>query len=151
MIEIEPIGIIYTPFKTPDKAPIQPVFAGDTQGYIKVFEKYQEGLTDVAGFSHIILVYYFHLSEGYSLRVKPYLDDNLKGVFATRSPHRPNRIGISTVRLEKIENSTLYVRGVDVINETPLLDIKPYVPEFEGKVDFKIGWLKDKIKPQSEG
>ncbi len=140
-ITYKPIGIIYTPFK--EKAPIQPIFSS-AKGIVKIYKKYKDGLKDLDGFSHIILIYHFHLSKPYKLLAKPYLDDKPKGIFAIRSPNRPNPIGISVVKLEKIEGIELHVRNVDILNETPLLDIKPYIPEFDC-YRATSGWLSGKI------
>jgi tRNA-Thr(GGU) m(6)t(6)A37 methyltransferase TsaA len=103
-------------------------------------------LKDLGGFSHIILIYHFHqISEKYALEVKPFLDDTPRGIFATRAPRRPNPIGISVVRLEKIEGARLYISNVDILDGTPLLDIKPYVPDFDREEDIRIGWLTNKV------
>ncbi len=107
--------------------------------------EYEEGLNDLIGFSHIILIYHLHLSNGYSLRVKPFIDNVKRGVFATRAPKRPNPIGISVVRLENIEGTKIYISDVDIIDGTPLLDIKPYIPNFDNRDDeIRIGWLEEK-------
>jgi tRNA-Thr(GGU) m(6)t(6)A37 methyltransferase TsaA len=140
-----PIGAIHSPFKEPRDAPIQSACARDIEGTVEIFPEYSEGLADLEGFSHIILIYHFHLSKGHSLRVKPYLDSELRGVFATRAPARPNPIGMSIVRLVKVEGGKLHVRDVDILDGTPLLDIKPYVPEFDSRSTEKIGWLSGKI------
>jgi tRNA-Thr(GGU) m(6)t(6)A37 methyltransferase TsaA len=140
-----PIGIIHTPFKKPAGVPIQPSAAAGIQGTINIYPDYVEGLADLAGFSHIILLYHFHLSKKYSLKVIPYMDEQLRGVFATRAPARPNAIGLSAVRLLKIEKAVLFIENVDLVDGTPLLDIKPYVPEFDRFEIQKIGWLKDNI------
>lgn len=108
--------------------------------------EFARGLQDLDGFSHIILIYHFHLSKGYSLTVKPFLDDIPRGVFATRAPKRPNSIGMSVVRLVRVEGSTLYIEDVDIVDSTPLLDIKPYVPEFDFRKAERIGWLTGKAK-----
>ena len=144
-IKYKPIGIIHSPFKEPHDAPIQPAYAQDIEGTVEILPEYAEGLTDIEGFSHIILIYHFHLSRQFSIKVKPYLDDQLRGVFATRAPARPNQIGISVVRLVKVEKEKLHIRGVDIIDGTPLLDIKPYVPEFNMRETTKIGWLESKV------
>ncbi|RLF47697.1 MAG: tRNA (N6-threonylcarbamoyladenosine(37)-N6)-methyltransferase TrmO [Thermoplasmata archaeon] len=138
----KPIGIIHTPFK--DMAPIQPIFS-DEKGVVEIYEEYREGLKDLEEFSHIILVYHFHLSKPYKLHAKPYLSDELKGIFAIRSPNRPNPIGISVVKLERIDGTKIFVRNVDILDRTPLLDIKPYVPEFDC-MEATSGWLTGKIK-----
>ncbi|MFQ6088397.1 MAG: tRNA (N6-threonylcarbamoyladenosine(37)-N6)-methyltransferase TrmO [Candidatus Methanofastidiosia archaeon] len=143
-IRYKPIGVIHSPFKDVKGMPIQPAGAKNVEGYVEIELEYEEGLNDIEGFSHIILIYHFHLSEGYLLEVKPYMDNNLHGVFATRAPKRPNPIGISVVRLQKIEGSKLYIKDVDVVDGTPLLDIKPYVPKFDIRKVEKIGWLSER-------
>ena len=130
-INYKVIGMIHSPFKSPKNTPIQPKAAKGTKGKIILNEKYNEGLKDIKGFSHIILIYHFHLSKGYSLTVKPYMDNKFHGVFATRAPKRPNPIGISVVRLLKIEGNILEIEDADIVDGTPLLDIKPYVPDFD--------------------
>jgi tRNA (adenine37-N6)-methyltransferase len=144
-IRYKPIGIIHSPFKGPRDAPIQSAFAKGIEGSVDVFPEYGEGLVDLEGFSHIILLYHFHLSKGFSLQVKPYLDEQLRGVFATRAPARPNPIGMSIVRLVKVEGRKLSIQDVDILDGTPLLDIKPYVPDFDCRKIDKMGWLSGKI------
>jgi tRNA-Thr(GGU) m(6)t(6)A37 methyltransferase TsaA len=141
-IKYKPIGVVHSPFKEPKGTPIQPPGGKGIDGTVEVFPEYAEGLKDVEGFSHIILIYHFHLSKGLSLKVKPYMENELRGVFATRAPSRPNPIGISVVRLVRIEGNILHVRDVDVVDGTPLLDIKPYVPEFDVREVNKTGWLE---------
>ncbi|MBM4286945.1 MAG: tRNA (N6-threonylcarbamoyladenosine(37)-N6)-methyltransferase TrmO [Deltaproteobacteria bacterium] len=136
-----PIGIIHSPFHRPEGTPIQPAAAADVAGTVTVFPAYQEGLQDLEGFSHLFLIYHFHLSKNSTLKVTPFLDQTTRGVFATRAPSRPNPIGISVVRLDRIEGATLFIRDVDVIDGTPLLDLKPYVPAFDSRTDARIGWL----------
>jgi len=142
-IKYAPIGIIHTPFKEPINVPIQPSAGRGIKGKVEVFPQFEEGLEDIERFSHITLIYHFHLSRGYSLKVKPYMDKRLRGVFSTRAPARPNAIGISTVRLVKREENILHVKDMDIVDNTPLLDIKPYVPQFD---EAKIGWLEENIK-----
>lgn len=149
-IRYKPIGIIHTPFKEPVGTPIQPSAAKGVEGTVIVFPEYVEGLEDLENFSHIILVYHFHLSKGYSLKVTPYMDTRSHGVFSTRAPSRPNPIGISTVRLLRIEENILYVKDVDIVDGTPLLDIKPYVPDFDVYNAFKIGWLENNVEKLPE-
>jgi len=149
-IRYKPIGIIHSPFKEPHDTPIQSVCAGDVEGIVGIFPEYVEGLADLKGFSHIILIYHFHLSKRVTLKVKPYLDNSLHGLFATRAPARPNPIGISVVRLIKVEGGKLYIQDVDIIDNTPLLDIKPYVPEFDTLEKEKIGWLEGKVHKLSK-
>ena len=141
MIEINPIGIIHTPFKKPEGMPIQPAGAAGVKGTVEVFEDFQPGLKDLDGFSHIILLYIFHRSRGFELEVVPFMDTQPRGLFATRAPKRPNPIGLSTVRLDRVENGILHVQDVDILDETPLLDIKPYVPEFDSHARTRTGWF----------
>jgi len=144
-IIFRPIGTVHSPFKEPPGTPIQPTASPDTQGVVEVFPEYQEGLQDLDGFSHIFLVYYFHLSQGFSLKVKPFLDDRRRGLFATRAPARPNPIGISIVRLDKIDGNRLYIREMDIVDGTPLLDIKPYVPGFDHRAGATSGWVAENL------
>jgi tRNA-Thr(GGU) m(6)t(6)A37 methyltransferase TsaA len=138
-----PIGTIRTPFTEKSGMPIQPVFSQET-GRVEVFPEYAEGLQDLEGFSHIILIYALDRSSGYSLRVKPFLDDVARGLFATRHPCRPNPIGLSVVRLLSHSDDVLEVEGIDVLDGTPLLDIKPYVPDFDLKDDARAGWYDNR-------
>ena len=144
-IVYKPIGIIYSPFNEPKGVPIQSTSAKGVKGEVEVFEEYKEGLEDLDGFSHIILIYHFHLTKNFKLKVKPFMDNEFHGVFATRAPARPNPIGISIVRLIKIENNILFIEDVDIVNGTPLLDVKPYVPQFDIKEVGKIGWLEKNV------
>ena len=136
------IGIIHTPFQDVEGIPIQPSGADGVRGQVEVFPEYEAGLKDLNGFSHIILIYDFHWSKGFNLQVVPFLDSKLRGVFATRAPKRPNPIGLSVVKLLKIRNRILHIENVDMIDGTPLLDIKPYVPEFDQQVTVRTGWLE---------
>ena len=139
------IGVVHSPFKEPKNVPIQAAASKSTSGTLEIYPEYAEGLHDIEDFSHLILLYHFHLIEGCSFLVKPFLDDNLRGVFATRSPARPNKIGLSVVRLIGIKNNVLQIQDVDIIDGTPLLDIKPFVPDFDCRNTNKIGWLGGKI------
>ncbi len=139
-ISYRPIGIIHTLFKGVDETPHQPNAGKDVKGMIEIEPEYAEGLSDIEGFSKDILIYHFHLSVDYSLKIKPYRHDHIRGVFATRSPRRPNPIGMSIVRLVKIDGEKIYVRDIDVVDGTPLLDIKPYIPE-DSRRGIQIGWL----------
>ena len=140
-INITPIGTIETPFNDLKGMPIQPSGAALVQGTIVLDKAYEQGLSDLEGFSHIILLYHFHQSTGYSLIVTPFLDDQKRGLFSTRAPRRPNPIGLSIVRLIKREGNRLTIEGIDVLNGTPLIDIKPYVPEFDYHSEARTGWL----------
>lgn len=144
--EFKPIGYIRSPYKTVESIPIQ-AYLSDVEGRVEVLEEYEEGLKDIEGFSHIILIYVFHKSREYSLHVRPYLDTEERGLFATRHPNRPNPIGISTVRLLEKKANILKIKGMDVIDGTPLLDVKPHVPRFDERMDAKYGWLEDKLEP----
>ena len=141
-MEMTPIGTIHTPFPEPEGMPIQPAGAIGIEGTVEILEKYQEGLKDLGGFSHIVLIYAFHRSEGFNLHVVPFMDTEPRGLFATRAPRRPNPIGISVVELDRIEGGTLLIRNVDMLDGTPLLDIKPYVPEFDSHATARTGWLE---------
>ncbi len=149
-IEFSPIGIINTPFKEPKGAPIQPRRSRGAEGTITIRPEYVEGLADLDGFSHIILLYHLHLSTGFNLKVVPFLDTVKRGLFATRAPRRPNPIGLSVVRLEKIEGAVLHIKDVDMVDGTPLLDIKPYVPTFDDTVEFRTGWLENAARRAKE-
>lgn len=140
-IKYKPIGVIHSQYDDNNDMPIQPASAQGIKGTVKIYTDYVSGLKDIEGFSHLILIYHFHLSNGYQLKVKPYLDDNMRGVFATRAPKRPNQIGLSVVKFVKLENNIIHIENVDIINNTPLLDIKPFVPDFDAATDVKIGWL----------
>jgi tRNA-Thr(GGU) m(6)t(6)A37 methyltransferase TsaA len=137
--------MVHSPFKEPKNVPIQAVASKGITGTIEIYPDYIEGLRDLEGFSHIILLYHFHRIKDSSLMVKPFLDNKLHGVFATRSPARPNKIGISIVQLNGIENNTLQIQDIDILDGTPLIDIKPYVPKFDCRKTAKIGWFSDKI------
>jgi len=142
-IVLKPIGVIHSPFKDLDGMPIQPAGASGVKGTVEVFEEYRTGLNDLDGFSHIVLLYLFHRSQGFSLHVVPYLDTQMRGVFATRAPRRPNAIGLSVVQLDMIKDGMLQIQNVDILDGTPLLDIKPYVPEFDAQVKVRTGWLEN--------
>ncbi len=149
MIELNPIGIIHTPFTKPEGMPIQPAGATAIHGTIDVFEEFHAGLKDVDSFSHIILLYHFHRSHGFKLHVVPFMDSEPRGLFATRAPRRPNPVGVSVVQLNKIENGVLHIQNVDILDGTPLLDIKPYVPEFDSTANIRTGWLEQAGKSVS--
>ncbi|MEN8173135.1 MAG: tRNA (N6-threonylcarbamoyladenosine(37)-N6)-methyltransferase TrmO [Chloroflexota bacterium] len=143
-ITFHPIGIIHSPYKSLIDMPIQPSGAKGAVGQIELLPEYVPGLLDLDGFSHLILFYHFHLAKGYELETVPFLDNQPHGVFATRAPKRPNAIGTSTVRLDSIEGAILQISEVDIVDGTPLLDIKPYVPAFDDRANAKIGWLTGK-------
>lgn len=142
-MRMKPIGTIHTPFTEPEGMPIQPKGAIGVKGTVELFQEFQAGLKDLDGFSHIILLYLFHKSEGFNLQVIPFLDTSSRGVFASRAPKRPNPIGISVVQLDRIEKGVLYIRNVDILDGTPLLDIKPFVPEFDCPHESRTGWIEN--------
>lgn len=142
---MKPIGIIHSPFRDKAHTPIQPT-RSQASGQVEVFPEYTPGLQDLEGFSHIYLLYAFHRSEGYSLRIQPFLDDNQRGLFATRFPCRPNPIGLSVVRLVARRDNILDIEDVDVLDGTPLFDIKPYVPDFDVRQDVRTGWYARRSK-----
>jgi tRNA (adenine37-N6)-methyltransferase len=141
----KPIGVVHSPFKQPKDTPIQATASKGVIATVEIYPEYSEGLKDLEGFSHIILLYHFHLIKDSSLMVKPFLDDQLHGVFATRSPSRPNKIGISVVHLTGIKNNVLHIEDIDILDGTPLIDVKPYVPKFDCRKTIKIGWFRGKI------
>lgn len=140
-IEYRPIGVIRTPFEDTAGMPRNPAQAGGTAGRVEVDTAYADGLKDLDGFSHVILLFHFHRSSGYTLELAPRGHEARRGVFATRTPRRPNPIGLSVVRLERIEGNVLHVRDVDMMDRTPLLDIKPYLPSVDAHGDAAMGWL----------
>ena len=145
-IELDIIGKICSPFDELEGMPVQPIGASGIKGEIHLNNNLVDGLKDLKDFSHLTLIYHLHEVEGYSLEVKPFLDNSYHGIFATRSPKRPNPIGISVVKLDSIENNILYISNVDILNGTPLLDIKPYVPQLYEDTckDLKVGWFEEK-------
>jgi tRNA-Thr(GGU) m(6)t(6)A37 methyltransferase TsaA len=140
-IVYRPIGFARTPFTTMEEMPIQPAGAIGIHGLIEIAEEYVEGLADLDGFSHIILLYHFHRSPGTRLCVTPFLDDRPRGVFATRAPVRPNPLGLSVVRLIAVDGNVLNVADIDLLDATPILDIKPYVPAFDRVEVTSTGWF----------
>ncbi|MGD8464012.1 MAG: tRNA (N6-threonylcarbamoyladenosine(37)-N6)-methyltransferase TrmO [Anaerolineae bacterium] len=141
----ESIGQIRTSFQHRSRTPIQPC-RSEATGQVELFPEYEAGLRDVEGFSHLILVYVFHRADpGFDLLVTPFLDDQPKGLFATRYPRRPNSIGLSVVELLRCQGRVLHVQGIDVLDGTPLLDIKPYVPPFDARPDASMGWLAGRV------
>ena len=142
----KPIGIIHTPFKSLKGIPIQPSMSNE-KGIIEIFPKYQSGLKDLSGFSHIYCLYYFDMVKlPVPLQSKPFLVNEVKGVFAIRTPFRPNPIGLSIFEVLDIKGNNIQVKNVDLLNKTPILDLKPYVPQFDNVKTSKIGWLQGKIK-----
>ena len=136
----QPIGVIRTPHKDLSQTPIQSVFSKDIRGSVEIIPDYVDGLQDLDGFSHIYLFYYFDRSTQVKMKVKPYLDVDVRGVFATRAPHRPNKIGMSLVRLLEIRDNVLEVEDIDILDGTPLLDIKPYIKRYDSRKHVRSGW-----------
>jgi tRNA (adenine37-N6)-methyltransferase len=145
-VTYSPIGVIRSPFGETAGAPIQPTGARGVRGRIEIKQQFVPGLKDLDGFSHLIVIYHFHRSHGYALEVKPFLDESSHGVFATRAPKRPNPIGISVVRLTGIDENILHIEDVDIVDGTPLLDLKPYVPQFDHRPTERIGWLQQVVE-----
>ena len=139
--EIQPIGVIHSPYRTKEECPVQGMAAPGGRGKIEVLPEFEEGLQDIGAFSHIILFYIFDRAGKVLLTRKPFLDDSPHGIFATRHPCRPNGIGMSIVKLEKIDKNILEVSGIDVLDNTPLIDIKPYVPKFDHRENAGNGWV----------
>lgn len=145
-----PIGVVRSPFMTTHGMPIQAVAARGVRGRVELDPAHAEGLADIEGFSHLILLYHLHEVTAPQLSVTPFLDTASHGIFATRSPARPNAIGMSTVRLLSVDGCTLEVEGIDILDGTPLLDIKPYVPQFDDREGARIGWYADRVQAVGE-
>ncbi|MDZ7845177.1 MAG: tRNA (N6-threonylcarbamoyladenosine(37)-N6)-methyltransferase TrmO [Anaerolineales bacterium] len=145
-ITYQPIGILRSPFTQLEQMPIQPSGDSSSPGFARIYPEYLAGLQDLDGFSHLILLYHFHQVTSVKMLVTPYLDSEPHGVFATRAPVRPNSIGISVVRLIGLEQDKLQFADLDVLDKTPLLDIKPYIPDFDTPEDSRIGWLEQDSK-----
>ncbi|HIJ52294.1 MAG TPA: tRNA (N6-threonylcarbamoyladenosine(37)-N6)-methyltransferase TrmO [Planctomycetes bacterium] len=145
-IIMHPIGIIHSPYSENKDIPIQGIFKGEVEAWIELKEKYVSGLKDLNKFSHAIILYYFHKSQREEVQGQPFLEQNKHGIFAIRSPHRPNHIGLSVVKIKKIEANKMYFTEVDVLNQTPVLDIKPYVKYFDNRNNVRCGWLDKHFK-----
>lgn len=142
-LTVTSVGVIHSPFRRARGTPIQPVFAGGAEGWVEVFEPFAAGLKDLEGFERIWLLYWFHRAErNGKLIVTPYLDSTPRGVFSTRAPSRPNPIGLSCVKLLGVDHNTLQVQGIDVLDGTPVVDIKPYVPRFDCFEGVRAGWFE---------
>lgn len=149
-IALEPIGIIHSPFKENRGTPIQPEGGRDVEAVVEVYEEFAPGLADLEGFSHVVLIYFFHMCDMIRLRMKPFMDDVERGIFATRAPVRPNHIGMSVVRLSRVEGNLLHIRDVDVLDGTPILDIKPHIPRLDSPGPARIGWYEGKLHGAGE-
>ena len=143
---MNPIGVIHSPYKAFEDIPIQGRFKDTIEAWVELQDEYVGGLKDLNGFSHAILLYYFHKSDEEIIEAKPYLEQNKHGIFAIRSPHRPNHIGLSVVKIKKIQENKLYFTEVDMFDGTPLLDIKPYVKYFDCRENVVSGWLDKHFK-----
>jgi len=141
-IEVVVIGVVHSPYRAAKEIPIQGRFKDEAEAWVELGAKYKAGLKDLDGFSHAILIYHFHLSNRETLLGQPYLEKEKHGIFAIRSPHRPNHLGLSVVRIKRIVNGTLHFTEVDLLDGTPILDIKPYVKYFDNRDNVKSGWLE---------
>lgn len=140
-IEYQAIGFVRSPYQSTRDTPVQPSCARGIEGSVEIGEQYREGLADLDGFSHIILICHLHEVSDFRLKVIPHLDTELRGLFATRAPSRPNPIALSLVRLLEVEGATLRIEGMDLLDGTPVLDIKPFVKDFDDATDVRCGWL----------
>ena len=145
-ITMKPIGKICSPYKECKNIPIQGIFKSDVQAHVELEEKYIDGLKDLNGFSHAIILYYFHNSRTEEIKGRPFLEHDKHGIFAIRSPHRPNHIGLSIVKIQKIQANKMYFTEVDMLDQTPVLDIKPYIKYFDSRDKVKCGWLDKHFK-----
>ena len=143
---MHPIGIIHSPYEQSRDIPIQGIFKSQTQAWIELKDKYATGLKDLDKFSHAIILYYFHESKRQDIQGRPFLEPDKHGIFAIRSPHRPNHIGLSVVKIKKIAANRMYFTEVDVLDQTPVLDIKPYVKYFDYRQNVSCGWLDKHFK-----
>lgn len=144
-MSLKAIGVVHSPFREPGDVPRGEELQ-ECESQIEIYPEYVEGLKDVEGFSHLFILYWMHQAPPAALLVKPRLDDKMRGLFATRAPHRPNPLGLSLVRLIKVEGNILKVKGLDALDHTPVIDIKPYIPGPEHRQEIKIGWMEGKIK-----
>ena len=145
-IIMNPIGKIHSPYKTIESIPRQDSFKEDVEAYVELKDEFIKGLKDLDGFSHAFLLFYFHKSEKENLQGKPYFENKTHGIFAIRSPHRPNHIGLSVIKIKKIERNRIYFTEVDMIDGTPVIDIKPYVKHYDCKENAISGWIDKHFK-----
>lgn len=143
---LKPLGIIHSPFKTVENMPIQPLAGREYEAQIEIYSEFLEGLADLEGFSHIYIIFHLNKVENYRLKVVPFLDTVERGVFSTRSPARPNPLGLSLVELISVNGNILDIRGVDMLDGSPVIDIKPYVPDFDRHNKVRRGWLEGKTE-----
>ena len=149
-VTYRPVGIIHSPFKQTTGVPRQSAGAANINGTIEIFDDYSEGLKDLDGFSHIVVIFHLHMVTRSSLKACPPWDGKEHGVFATRSPHRPNPVGVSVVRLERVVQNILHISGIDMVDGSPVLDIKPYVPELNPAGNIRTGWLAGKVEAMNK-
>ena len=149
-ITFTPIGVVHSPYSEPAGMPIQTVAAPGVAGTVVLDPAYASGLNDIGGFSHLWLLVYLHRMQGYALEVTPYMDDKPHGLFATRSPRRPNPIGLSLVRLVRVEGATLHIEDIDLLDGTPVLDIKPYIPRLDDRDAERTGWYAANVHKVSQ-
>lgn len=143
---MRPIGIIHSPYKEGKGIPIQGTFDDKVEAWLELKDEYVNGLKDLDGFSHAIIIYYFHKSHREEIEGRPFLEQNKHGIFAIRSPHRPNHIGFSIIKIKSVKANKVYFTEVDVLDGTPLLDIKPYVRYFDNRDNAIAGWLEQHFK-----
>jgi tRNA (adenine37-N6)-methyltransferase len=148
MVEFNYIGKVWSEFKTIENMPIQGAGISKGNGYIEVFDEYLDGLKDLEGFSHCYVIFHLHKINKYSLIVKPFLDKELRGVFATRSPKRPNAIGLSIAKIESVQKNRVILNEIDILDGSPVLDIKPYITSFDEITAKKNGWYERGMDPQ---
>jgi tRNA-Thr(GGU) m(6)t(6)A37 methyltransferase TsaA len=146
MITMHSIGLIHSPYKETKDIPIQGRFKENVEGFIELKDEYVNGLKDLEEFSHAIILYFLHKSDKVTIQGKPFLENSSHGIFAIRSPHRPNHIGLSVVKIKNIQKNRLYFTEVDMIDKTPVLDIKPYVKHFDSRDDVVSGWMDKHFK-----
>ena len=149
MPEFNYIGKVFSEFKTIENMPIQGAGISKGNGYIEIFDKYLEGIKDLEGFSHCYVIFHLHEINDYSLHVKPFLDNELRGIFATRSPKRPNAIGLSIVKIDSVQNNRVILNEIDILDGTPILDIKPYITQFDEITSEKDGWYESGMNPKN--
>ena len=148
MIELNYIGKAFSEYKTIENMPIQGAGISKGKGYIEIFEQYLDGLKDLEGFSHCYIIFHLHKVKGAALHVKPFLDNELRGIFATRSPKRPNAIGLSIVKIDSVQNNKVILNEIDILDGTPILDIKPYITQFDQITSEKDGWYEKGMNPK---
>ncbi len=142
-----PIGVVHSPHHERGKTPIQPIYADGFRGYLEIFPEFAEGLQDLELFSHIFVIFHFHQARAFKLKLTPFFHTTERGIFTTRAPERPNPIGLSLVRIEKVEENRVYVNDLDMLDGTPILDIKPFTKGLDMRTESRDGWI-GRIDPQ---